>query len=131
MKENLKLILVLTFACILSSNTFCKAENFPASTQDVIDYASNLALSIVDTNFRDSWVIAPEHLNKIEAGKHYGWPHCWADPSNLNAQVEDPNFRAEPNFCSTTQPPAITFTSHTTPIGITFLDKTNWPAEYK
>lgn len=75
--------------------------------------------------------LPPEHLNKIEAGKHYGWPHCWADPNNLNAQVEDPNFRAEPNFCSTTQPPAITFTSHTTPIGITFLDKTNWPAEYK
>ncbi|MBI3307931.1 MAG: hypothetical protein HYZ79_00985 [Candidatus Melainabacteria bacterium] len=66
MKERFKLILVLIFACILSSNAFCKAENFPASTQDVIDYASNLALSIVDTNFRDSWVIAPEHLNKIE-----------------------------------------------------------------
>ncbi|MDP3744049.1 MAG: PQQ-dependent sugar dehydrogenase [Methylotenera sp.] len=75
--------------------------------------------------------LPPEHLNKIEAGKHYGWPHCWADSNNLNAQVEDPNFAAETGFCKNTQAPAITFTSHTTPIGITFLDKTNWPAEYK
>jgi len=75
--------------------------------------------------------LPPEHLNKIEAGKHYGWPHCWADPNNLNAQVEDPNFAAETGFCNNTQAPAITFTAHSTPIGITFLDKTNWPTEYK
>jgi len=75
--------------------------------------------------------LPPEHLNKIEAGKHYGWPHCWGEPNNSKFQVEDPNFKAEPDFCKNAQPPAITFTSHTTPIGITFLDKTNWPAEYK
>jgi len=74
--------------------------------------------------------IPPEHLNKIEAGKHYGWPHCWGEPVK-KTMVEDPNFKGEPGFCKTAQAPAITFTSHTTPIGITFLDKTNWPAEYK
>lgn len=75
--------------------------------------------------------IPPEHLNKIEAGKHYGWPYCWGDPNNLNTQIQDPNFVGEANFCQTAMPPAITFISHSTPIGITFLDKTNWPAEYK
>lgn len=74
--------------------------------------------------------IPPEHLNKIEAGKHYGWPHCWGDPAS-KALVEDPNFKGTPGFCNAAQGPAITFTSHTTPIGITFLDKTNWPAEYQ
>lgn len=74
--------------------------------------------------------LPPEHLNKIEAGKHYGWPHCWADLNN-KAQVEDPNFSAEAGFCKATQTPEITFTSHSTPIGITFLDKTNWPDQYK
>lgn len=69
--------------------------------------------------------LPPEHLNKIEAGKDYGWPYCWG------AQVEDPNFMGEPGFCKTTQSPEITFTSHSTPIGITFLDKTNWAADYK
>ena len=74
--------------------------------------------------------IPPEHLNKIEAGKHYGWPHCWGVPGT-NELTEDPNFKAEAGFCKTAQAPAMTFTSHTTPIGITFLDKTSWPAEYK
>ncbi len=81
--------------------------------------------------------IPPEHFNKIEPGKHYGWPHCWGANSlenqgnNLKTQVEDPNFVGPDNFCKTTTPPAITFTSHSTPIGVTFLDKTNFPAEYK
>lgn len=75
--------------------------------------------------------LPPEHLNKIEAGKSYGWPHCWGDPNNLKALVEDPNFTAEAGFCKIAQAPEVTFTSHSTPIGITFLDKTNWPAEYQ
>lgn len=74
--------------------------------------------------------IPPEHLNKIEAGKHYGWPHCWGDPVR-KTMIEDPNFKGEPGFCKAAQAPAMTFTSHTTPIGISFLDKTNWPVEYK
>ena len=82
--------------------------------------------------------IPPEHLNRIEAGKHYGWPYCWGKPSdsttpaNLHTMVKDPNFLADSvDFCKTSTPPAITFTSHSTPIGITFLDKSNFPAEYK
>ena len=74
--------------------------------------------------------IPPEHLNHIEAGKHYGWPYCWGDAKG--GLVEDQNFLApDADFCKTATPPAITFTSHSTPIGITFLDKTNFPAEYK
>jgi glucose/arabinose dehydrogenase len=75
--------------------------------------------------------IPPEHFNKIEAGKHYGWPYCWGGHNHLNAQVEDPNFPAETGFCNTTQAPEITFISHSTPIGVTFLDKTDWPEDYK
>ena len=70
-------------------------------------------------------LIPPEHLNIIEAGKHYGWPHCWGN------QITDPNFAGEDGFCKTTQAPAITFDSHSTPIGITFLNKANVPLEYK
>ena len=69
--------------------------------------------------------IPPEHLNRIEPGKHYGWPYCWGD------HFQDPNFVGADNFCKSMAAPAITFTSHSTPIGITFLDKTNFPAEYK
>jgi glucose/arabinose dehydrogenase len=75
--------------------------------------------------------LPPEHLNKIEPGQNYGWPHCWGDSNHLKTMIEDPNFVGADNFCKNATPPAITFTSHSTPIGITFLDKTNFPSEYK
>lgn len=75
--------------------------------------------------------LPPEHLNKIEAGKHYGWPHCWGGNKEIGTQFEDPNFKGAAGFCDTTQAPALSFRAHTTPIGISFLDKTNWPSAYK
>ena len=75
--------------------------------------------------------LPPEHLNKIEAGKNYGWPHCWGNTNNTKTMAEDPNFPGSDNFCKNSTPPAITFTAHSTPIGITFLDKTNFPSDYK
>jgi glucose/arabinose dehydrogenase len=75
--------------------------------------------------------LPPEHFNKIEPGKHYGWPHCWADHNNPKKLAEDPNFAGAENFCKSATPPAITFTSHATPIGVTFLNQTNWPADYQ
>ncbi len=73
--------------------------------------------------------LPPEHFNKIEPGKHYGWPYCWGD--GKGGMTQDLNFVGEVDFCKTTTPPAITFISHSTPIGVTFLDKTNFPDEYK
>ena len=40
-------------------------KNKPASSFTVINYARNLLLSIVDDNFRSSWVIDPEKKDKI------------------------------------------------------------------
>ena len=70
--------------------------------------------------------LPPEHFNHIEAGKHYGWPYCWGD------RHPDPNFAAEPGYCEKTQPPAVMFPAHSTPIGLTFLDRASaFPAEYR
>jgi glucose/arabinose dehydrogenase len=73
--------------------------------------------------------LPPEHFNKIEPGQNYGWPYCWGD--GKGGMTQDPNFVGEADFCKNATPPAITFTSHSTPIGVTFLDKTNFPADYK
>lgn len=75
--------------------------------------------------------LPPEHLNLIAPGKNYGWPHCWADPDKPQTMFEDPNFKGADGFCEQAQPPAVIFKSHTTPLGITFLDKTNWPEAYQ
>ena len=69
--------------------------------------------------------LPPEHINQITRGKHYGWPHCWGN------QFTDPNFPGADSFCQNTTSPAITLTSHSTPIGITFLNKSHFPNEFK
>lgn len=69
--------------------------------------------------------LPPEHLNVIEAGKHYGWPHCWGE------RFTDPNFPGPEDVCKNMQPPVMTFPAHSTPIGIAFLDKVAFPEEYR
>ena len=69
--------------------------------------------------------VPPEHLNRIEPGKNYGWPYCWGN------HVADPNFISDDGYCATIQSPDITFAAHSTPIGITFLNQAKFPAEYK
>jgi len=69
--------------------------------------------------------LPPEHLNRIEPGAHYGWPHCWGE------RVTDPNFPGTDGFCEKTQPPVITFPAHAAPLGIAFLDRAAFPAEYR
>ncbi len=69
--------------------------------------------------------VPPENLNKIEPGNHYGWPYCWGN------QFADPNFVGPDGFCATTSPPEVMFDSHSTPIGMTFLNAANVPSDYK
>lgn len=69
--------------------------------------------------------LPPEHMNRLVPGAHYGWPHCWGE------RVTDPKFPGADGFCAGTTPPVITFPAHSTPIGISFLDKSAFPAEYR
>ena len=75
--------------------------------------------------------LPPEHINQIKRGAHYGWPHCWGNPKNLHTMITDPNYPGPEGFCQSATPPAITLTAHSTPIGITFLNKSNFPSEFK
>ncbi len=73
--------------------------------------------------------LPPEHLNKIEGGKHYGWPYCWGDPKQSGQLFQDPNFISEPGICQQSQAPALLLPAHSTPIGLTFLNNSRLPAE--
>ncbi len=75
--------------------------------------------------------LPPEHINNIKSGNHYGWPHCWGNTADRGTLSTDSNFPGPANFCQKATPPAITLTSHSTPIGITFLNKSHFPAEFK
>ncbi|WP_029148413.1 sorbosone dehydrogenase family protein [Methylophilus sp. 5] len=75
--------------------------------------------------------LPPEHLNRIEAGQHYGWPYCWSNPEQPAQLMQDPNFSGETGVCQQAQAPAITLPAHSTPIGITFLHQSRLPASIK
>lgn len=84
---------------------------------------SDMRAAVKDGPVDDS--LPPEHLNRIAPNKHYGWPYCWGN------QFADPQFLSDTDFCKTTQVPEIMFDAHSTPLGISFLDKTHFPSEYK
>jgi glucose/arabinose dehydrogenase len=69
--------------------------------------------------------LPPEHLNRIEAGAHYGWPYCWGN------KQPDPNFADPAGICEKMQTPTLTLPAHSTPIGIAFVDKPGFPPDYQ
>lgn len=90
-------------------------------------YATNAGADMRSDTHNDKPVddLPPEHLNRIQGGAHYGWPYCWGN------RQPDPNFLDPSAICAKMQPPALTLPAHSTPIGITFVDKTGFPAEYQ
>ncbi len=75
--------------------------------------------------------LPPEQLNRIEAGKHYGWPECWTNPAQPDRMFQDPNHTGDAEVCANAQTPALTLPAHSTPIGISFLHHSTFPAEYQ
>jgi glucose/arabinose dehydrogenase len=67
--------------------------------------------------------LPPEELNRIEAGKTYGWPYCFGDG------VPNPEFN-DPALCATSERPRYLFPAHWAPLGITFYDGQRFPPAY-
>jgi glucose/arabinose dehydrogenase len=103
------------------------SEGFAWHPQTLAMYATNNGQDMRSDRKGGTAVddLPPEHLNRIEPGAHYGWPHCWGE------HVADPDFPAAAGFCDAARPPAITFPAHAAPLGITFLDRAGFPAEYR
>lgn len=73
-----------------------------------------------------------EELNRIQEGRHYGWPHC-----AMKQQV-DPFFHGEPpagltreQHCARTEPSVMEYTAHAAPMLMAFYDGGMFPAEYR
>jgi glucose/arabinose dehydrogenase len=67
--------------------------------------------------------LPPEELNRIEAGKTYGWPYCFGDG------VPNPEFN-DPARCAAAERPRYLFPAHWAPLGLTFYDGLNFPPAY-
>lgn len=95
------------------------------ATNNGADNRSSQAHGAVDDD------LPPEHLNQIEGGKSYGWPYCWGDPAQPGKLFADPNMPSAAAACQQSQAPALLLPAHSTPIGITFLQHSQLPAEMR
>jgi glucose/arabinose dehydrogenase len=73
----------------------------------------------------------PEELNRIEEGRHYGWPHCGGD-RQIDWQVpSEPEEMTRQEFCAQTEPPVATYTAHAAPMQLVYYTADQFPAEYR
>lgn len=62
------LFCLLATAFVVSSSFAAQEKKYrPASNLNIVNYARNLTLSIIDTNFRGSWVVTPEEKDQTHA----------------------------------------------------------------
>ena len=67
----------------------------------------------------------PCELNKIEAGKFYGWPYFNGD------NEPDPDFNKAPaELAANPVAPAHKFAAHNAPLGLKFIDTESWPESF-
>lgn len=83
----------------------------------------------------------PEELNRVEAGKHYGWPICYGarvvdphtndSPRFDNLRPGDPQPILQPitreQFCAQTEPAVLTYAAHAAPLWMQFYEGSQFP----
>jgi glucose/arabinose dehydrogenase len=73
--------------------------------------------------------VPQEELNKLEEGKHYGWPLVYEDRKVI--PLKDTPEAELQEFAKKTEPPALGYQAHSAPIQMTFYTGDQFPAEYR
>lgn len=68
--------------------------------------------------------LPPETVYQILDGKNYGWPFCHA------GRIVDPNFGSA-GSCNNVEKPVVEMNAHMAPLGLTFYNGTQFPADYQ
>jgi len=69
--------------------------------------------------------VPPEEINVLTDGTDFGWPYCYGQ------RLPNPEYRDRAGRCASTTPPALEMQAHSAPLGITFYDGDQFPAEYR
>lgn len=68
--------------------------------------------------------IPPDEVNIIKEGQDYGWPNCYGE------KQPDKNFNSNAN-CDNTIAPIFQFPAHSAPLGWTFINSNQFPADFR
>jgi glucose/arabinose dehydrogenase len=78
----------------------------------------------------DNW--PPEEMNRIQQGRHYGWPFCGGDREVDWHVAQNPDGDIpRQQFCARTEPPLLTYTAHAAPMQMVYYTGTQFPAEFR
>jgi glucose/arabinose dehydrogenase len=72
--------------------------------------------------------LPPDEINKIQAGRDYGWPSCYGD------NVPDSDYlstTADSKACQDKTPAVIDIQAHSAPLGLDFFPLKGWPEAYR
>lgn len=70
--------------------------------------------------------IPPDEINIIRSNLDYGWPFCFADKQH------DVNFDPRnQHSCGNTQPPIYQIPAHSAPLGLTFINSSQFPTDWQ
>jgi glucose/arabinose dehydrogenase len=74
--------------------------------------------------------VPPEELNRLSEGKDYGWPRCFGQ-QRIDPTRDKPEGMTREQFCAKTEPAALDFPAHSSPLGFVFYTGSQFPAEYR
>ena len=77
--------------------------------------------------------VPPDELNRLQEGRHYGWPFCWGErrPDWLSHAMP-PDGTPKEQFCQErTEAPVLGFAAHSAAIDLVFYDGQQFPADYQ
>jgi len=68
--------------------------------------------------------LPPDEINILRENKHYGWPFCYGK------KVVDPALN-NPGFCENTEESTYDIQAHSAPLGLRFIDSTQFPDDWQ
>ncbi len=73
--------------------------------------------------------LPPDEVNRIEEGKHYGWPLCYG--KNVHDAVYDTRVYVKNPCAEWASPSAIDIPAHSAPLGVAFVPEEGWPEDFR
>jgi Raf kinase inhibitor-like YbhB/YbcL family protein len=72
----------------------------------------------------------PEELNRIENGKHYGWPYLYGE-NKINPRLDASGGMKKSEWVNRSSPMVLGYKGHSAPMQMAFYNSTQFPKDYE